>query len=66
VHIAPQRLAQLGLRDNLACTGNEKTKRRQFPGGQMNDRLSPQKDAIGLEPEARKREFPIRAAWIGR
>jgi hypothetical protein len=54
VHIAPQSLAQLEGRNDLAGVGNQETERRQLLGRQMNDRFSAQEGAVGLEPEACK------------
>ena len=66
MHIAPQGLAQLEGRNDLAGAGYEETERRQLLGGQMNDRLSAQEGAVGLEPEACKGKLSIQAASIGR
>jgi hypothetical protein len=54
MHIAPKGLAQLKGRNNLAGAGNKETERRQLLGRQMNDRLTAQKGAVCLEPEACK------------
>jgi hypothetical protein len=54
VHVTPKGPAQLKRRNDLAGAGYEQTERSQLPGRQMNDRLSAQQSAIGLELEARK------------
>jgi hypothetical protein len=52
VDISPNRLAQLGGRNNFTGVGEEKTKGRKLFGSQMNHSFSAQKRAIGFKPEA--------------